>query len=144
MTTEDELAALTAGFFDAVSFAPGERPDYEAIRDLFIAQGLLIKNIGEPEIATVDEFIAPRQALVDSGELTEFEEGELAHRTEVFGNVAHRMSTYSKTGVQDGVRFEARGVISTQFVFTPSGWRMSAMAWDDERPGLVMPDRYEP
>ena len=144
MTTEDELAALTAGFFDAVSFAPGERPDYEAIRDLFIAQGLLIKNIGEPEIATVDEFIAPRQALVDSGELTEFEEGELAQVTELFGNVAHRMSTYFKRGVQGGVRFEARGVISTQFVFTPSGWRMSAMAWDDERPGLVMPDRYEP
>jgi hypothetical protein len=144
MTTEDELAALTAGFFDAVSFAPGERPDYEAIRDLFIAQGLLIKNIGEPEIATVDEFIAPRQALVDSGELTEFEEGELAQVTELFGNVAHRMSTYFKRGVQGGVRFEARGVISTQFVFTPSGWRMSSMAWDDERPGLVMPDRYEP
>lgn len=144
MTTEDELAALTAGFFDAVTFAPGERPDYHAIRDLFIAQGLLIKNIGEPEITTVDEFIAPRQALVDSGELTEFEEGELAQVTELFGNVAHRMSTYFKRGVQGGVRFEARGVISTQFVFTPSGWRMSSMAWDDERPGLVMPDRYEP
>jgi hypothetical protein len=144
MTTEDALAALTAGFFDAVSFRAGERPDYEAIRDLFIAQGLLIKNLGEPDIATVDEFIAPRQALVDSGELTEFEEGELAQVTELFGNVAHRMSTYFKRGVQGGVRFDARGVISTQFVFTPSGWRMSAMAWDDERPGLVMPVRYEP
>jgi len=144
MTTEDELAALTAGFFDAVSFEPGERPDYDAIRDLFIAQGLLIKNIGEPEIATVDEFIAPRQALVASGALTEFEEGELAHVNEVFGNVAHRMSTYFKRGVQGGTAFEARGVISTQFVFTPNGWRMSAMAWDDERPGLAMPDRYEP
>jgi hypothetical protein len=144
MTTEDALAALTAGFFAAVSFAPGERPDYDAIRDLFIDQGVLIKNIGTLEITTVDEFIAPRQALVDSGALTEFEERELAQITEVFGNVAHRMSTYSKRGVQGGVQFEARGVISTQFVFTPSGWRMSAMAWDDERPGLVMPDRYEP
>jgi hypothetical protein len=142
MTTEDELAALTAAFLDAVTFEPGERPGYDAIRDLFIEQGLLIKNVGEPEIATVEEFIAPRQALVDSGELTEFEERELAHVTEVFGNVAHRMSTYAKRGTQGGVRFEACGVISTQFVFTPSGWRMSAMAWDDERPGLVMPERY--
>ena len=144
MTTEDELAALTAAFLAAVTFAPGERPDYDAIRGLFIDQGVLIKNIGNLDITTVDEFIAPRQALVDSGALTEFEERELAHITEVFGNVAHRMSTYSKRGVQGGVPFEARGVISTQFVFTPSGWRMSAMAWDDERSGLVMPDRYEP
>ena len=144
MTTEDQLAALTAAFLDAVSFEPGERPAYAAIRDLFIDQGLLIKNVGTPDIATVDEFIAPRQALVDSGELTEFEERELAHVDEVFGNVAHRMSTYSKRGIQGGVRFEARGVISTQFVFTPSRWRMSAMAWDDERPGLTLPLRYEP
>jgi hypothetical protein len=144
MTTEDELAALTAAFFDAVSFEPGERPTYGAIGDLFIDRGLLIKSIGEPDIARVDEFIAPRQALVDSGELTAFEERELAHITEVFGNVAHRMSTYSKAGVQGGVRFEARGVISTQFVFTPNGWKMSAMAWDDERPGVALPASYEP
>jgi hypothetical protein len=144
MTTEDELAALLAGFFDAVSFTPGERPAYDAIRDLFIPQGLLIKDIGEPEITGVDEFIAPRRAVFDSGRLTEFEERELAHVTEVFGNVAHRMSTYSKSGVQDGRRFDARGVISTQFVFTPGGWRMSAMAWDDERPGVTFPARYEP
>jgi hypothetical protein len=139
MTTEDELAALTAAFFDAVSFVPGERPAYDAIRDLFIAQGVLIKNVGAAEITTVDEFIAPRQALVDSGALTEFEERELSARTEIFGNVAHRMSTYSKAGVQGGVRFAARGMISTQFVRMPAGWRMSAMAWDDERPGLTLP-----
>src|SRR4051794_12384949 len=144
MTTEDELAALTAGFFDAVSFEPGERPAYDTIRDLFIAQGLLIKNVGSMEIATVDEFIAPRQALVDSGALTEFEERELAYVNEVFGNVAHRMSTYFKRGVQGGVGFGARGVISTQFVLTSDGWRMSAMAWDDERPGLALPERYAP
>ena len=144
MTTEDELAALTAAFLDAVSFEPGASPAYAALRDLFIDQGVLIRNIGSYDIATVDEFIAPRQALVDSGELTEFEERELAHITEVFGNVAHRMSTYSKRGTQGGVQFEGRGVISTQFVFTPSGWRMSAMAWDDERPGLTLSDRYKP
>jgi hypothetical protein len=143
MTTEDQLAALTAAFLDAVSFEPGERPAYDAIRDLFIERGLLIKNVDVPEIATVDEFIAPRRALVDSGELTEFEELELAHVTEVFGNVAHRMSTYSKRGTQGGRTFAARGVISTQFVLTLSGWRMSSMAWDDERAGLVLPDRYE-
>jgi hypothetical protein len=127
-----------------VSFEPGERPAYDTIRDLFIDQAVLIRNIGSADITTVDEFIAPRQALVDSGVLTVFVERELAHRNEVFGNVAHRMSTYSKRGVQGGAQFEGRGVISTQFVFTPSGWRMSAMAWDDERSGLVMPDRYEP
>jgi hypothetical protein len=95
MSTEDELAALTAAFLRSVTFAPGERPDYEAIRKLFID-----------------------------------------------GDVAHRMSTYAKRGVRDGAAFAARGVISTQFVRTTDGWRMSSMAWDDERPGLPLPERY--
>ena len=31
-------------------------------------------------------------------------------------------------------------MITTQFVHMPSGWKMSTMAWDDERPSLSMED----
>ena len=80
------------------------------IRELFIPAGLLIKNSGAaPEICSVHEFITPRQALVDSGALTAFEEVEIAAITEAFGNVAHRTSTYEKRGIQDGVSFEPKG-----------------------------------
>ena len=82
--------------------------------------------------------------MVSAGELTRFREMELSETTEIFGNVAHRFSAYSKSGTMKGVPFEARGMISTQFIRTPQGWRMSAMAWDDERPGLSLPERYEP
>jgi hypothetical protein len=100
----------------------------------------LIKNTAQvPEISTVAQFIAPRQALVNSGELTRFKEWELSETTQIFGNIAHRYSVYGKAGTQGGKAFEARGVISTQFVKTPQGWKMSAMAWDDERPGLAIP-----
>jgi hypothetical protein len=34
-------------------------------------------------------------------------------------------------------------MVSTQFVKTPAGWKMSAMAWDDERPGLTLPSGFE-
>jgi hypothetical protein len=72
-----------------------------------------------------------------------FEEVEVADITEVFGNVAHRFSTYLKRGSMDGSAIRARGAISTQFIRTAQGWRMSSMAWDDERPGLVLPARYD-
>lgn len=135
-----ELDALAAAFFQAVSFEPGGAPPYGSIHGLFIDAGLLIKNTAStPEISTVAQFIAPRQALVDSGALTRFKEWELSETTQVFGNIAHRYSAYGKAGTQDGKAFEARGVISTQFIKTPGGWKMSAMAWDDERPGLSLP-----
>ena len=130
---------LIAAFLAAVSFEAGSRPDYARIRELFIPRGLLVSQRGE--VTDVEEFIAPRQATVDSGALTEFEETELTAVSEVFGNVGHRFSGYAKRGVLNGEPFSTRGVISTQFVRTEAGWRISAMAWDDEREGLTVPDR---
>ena len=139
-SVKHELDALAAAFFEAVSFEPGGAPPYGNIHGLFIEAGLLIKNTAStPEISTVAGFIAPRQALVDGGALTRFREWELSEHTQVFGNIAHRYSAYGKAGTQAGKDFEARGVISTQFIKTPEGWKMSAMAWDDERPGLSLP-----
>jgi hypothetical protein len=145
LNVKDELDRLTAEFFHAVSFESGEIPPYENIQTLFIEAGLLIKNSATtPEISTVRQFVAPRQAMVASGELTRFREFELSETTEIFGNIAHRFSAYEKSGTLKGLSFQARGMISTQFVLTPAGWKMSAMAWDDERPGLSIPDRHHP
>jgi hypothetical protein len=140
-----ELDRLTAEFFRAVSFESGETPPFENIYALFIETGLLIKNTASvPEISTVRQFIEPRQAVVRSGELSRFNEAELSETTEIFGNVAHRFNAYAKSGTLKGVPFKARGMISTQFVLTPAGWKISAMAWDDERPGLSISEHYAP
>jgi hypothetical protein len=144
LAVKTELDRLAAEFFRAVSFETGEAPSYQNIYALFIEPGLLIKNSGAtPEVASVRLFIEPRQAMVSAGQLTRFHEAELSETTEVFGNVAHRFSAYAKSGALNGVTFEARGMISTQFILTPAGWKMVAMAWDDERPGLSLADRYD-
>ena len=138
-----ELRGLIDEFFGAVSFEIGQRPAYARIRGLFIDGSRLIRNSSEvPEISSVDEFIASREKLFDSGALTSFEEIETAETTEIFGNIAHRLSTYEKRGTMQGETIEGRGVISTQFVRTPGGLKMSSMAWDDERPGLAIPARH--
>jgi hypothetical protein len=138
-SVKGELDRLTADFFRAVTFEADGAPQYDKIYALFIEAGLLIKNTGAtPEISSVREFIEPRAAMVRAGQLTRFREVELSETTVVFGNVAHRFSAYAKSGTMKGVPFEGRGMISSQFVLTPDGWKMSAMAWDDERPGLTL------
>ena len=134
---KSELGRLTSEFFRAVSFEAGSSPSYRSIRELFIERGLLIKNVSStPEISSVPEFIESREALVRSGTLTRFHESEISESTVIFGNVAHRFSAYVKSGTSSGTPFDARGMVTTQFIKTPGGWKMSAMAWDDERPGL--------
>lgn len=142
-SVESELKRLIDDFLDAVSFTPGQRPRYERIRELFVPEGHLIKASEQPpDISTPEQFIAPRQHMVDMGRLTSFRESELHSTTEVFGNIAHRLSMYEKTGVMSGAAFQAIGVISAQFILTSRGWKMSSMAWDDERPGLSLADRF--
>jgi hypothetical protein len=139
IAAKGEIDRLVAEFFRAVSFEAGETPSYQNICSLFIERGLLIKNSGAaPEVTSVREFIEPRQASVRTGALVRFNEAELYETTEIFGNVAHRFSAYAKSGTLNGIAFEARGMVATQFVLTPGGWRISAMAWDDERPGLTL------
>jgi hypothetical protein len=141
--TRTNLQTLIDEFFTAVSFQPGQIPTYAGIHKLFVEDGKLIKNTSAaPEVSTVDQFIASRQHLVDSGVLTSFQEIETAEITEVFGNIAHRFSAYTKRGTVNGTAIEGRGVISTQFIRTPNGWRMNSMAWDDERQDLTIPERY--
>src|SRR5262249_60234150 len=112
---------------------------YADLPDLFLAGAVLIMNSGaSPEISTVEEFVRSRRAAFDRGELRSFEETELAERTELFGNIAHRFSPYRKRALTDRGAIDTRGAISTQFVRTADGWRISSMAWDDERPGLEL------
>jgi hypothetical protein len=129
------LADLMGSFLRSVSFEAGGRPAYRDLCELFIPAARLIRNSGAaPEVSTIDEFITERQAAFDSGELTSFEEAELSATTEMFGNVAHRFSPYAKRGATRSGPIDTRGAISTQFIRTPKGWRISSMAWDDERP----------
>src|SRR5262249_34557124 len=51
--------------------------------------------------------------------------------------VAHRVVVYATSGTPNGVPFDARG-IDLDAVHSHTGWNMSAMAWDDERPGLCL------
>ena len=134
---ESDVAAigeLLTTFLCAVSFGEGGKPSYGDLPDLFIPSARLIRNSGSvPDISTVEEFVRSRQDAVDAGELTSFDETELSETIEVFGNVAHRFSEYAKRGTTDCGPIDVRGAISTQFIRTPDGWRISSMAWDDER-----------
>ncbi|MEU9181555.1 GNAT family protein [Streptomyces sp. NPDC048550] len=127
-----ELDRLMGVFVGAFTNTGDRRPDLGVIRDVFIPQGRIIANVGdEPVIYDLDAFIEPRQKMLTDGTLTEFSEWEVTERTEIFGSIAHRFSAYRKSGFHNGRWFEGSGHKTTQFVRTPSGWKMSSLAWDD-------------
>jgi len=127
------LAALMADFFAAVSFKPGNRPDYKRIQTLVVPACRFVNASADPpEFVDLAGFIVPRQRSVDALELTAFEEVETSAATHVFANIGQRWSAYTKRGTRHGQDFSASGFVSTQFVLLDGAWLITSMAWDDE------------
>jgi hypothetical protein len=129
-----EVSRLAAAFFAAFTSAPDCAERLRDLRQLFLPGAIIVRTCGlEPAVYGIDDFIAPRQALLSSGSLADFREWEVDERTDVFGDIAQRLSRYAKEGVHEGTAFTGRGTKTLQFVRTSDGWRISAVAWDDER-----------
>jgi uncharacterized protein YndB with AHSA1/START domain len=145
MSDQEAIQDVVARFFAAFVSGPDSGGRLAELRRLMLPQAVIIRTCGgEPTVYDVDSFIAPRQQLLESGNLLGFREWEVQGRTEVFGDIAQHFCSYAKTGVQQGAPFSARGMKALQLVRTVVGWRISAVAWDDERDGLTLGQAWVP
>jgi hypothetical protein len=71
----------------------------------------------------------------------DFFEVEVARRVERFGHIAQVFSTYESRRTPDGEPF-TRGINSIQLMFDGARWWVLSIAWDTEREGQPLPERY--
>ena len=134
------LDQVTADLYDTFGNKNGKAPDLDRLHGLFLPACVISKVVGPTaEIQGLHEFIEQRRPLLSGGRLVDFAEWETGEHTWACGNVAGRCSLYAKSGVLDGVAFSTRGIKNLQFVRWNGGWRISALAWDDERVDLTIP-----
>ncbi|MFC8430149.1 DUF4440 domain-containing protein [Streptomyces sp. NPDC057253] len=129
--SKSELDAVTAEFFGAFDNRGGRTADVGRVRRLVLPEGVIVKTGPEFTVYSVEEFIEPRLRLLTEGRLVEFSEWETSERTEIAGDIASRVGTYRKSGILDGEPFDGAGTKTIQFVRTPEGWRIAALAWYD-------------
>lgn len=129
--SKSELDAVTAEFFGAFENRGGKTADVGRVRRLVLPEGVIVKTGPEFTVYTVEEFIEPRLRLLTEGRLVEFSEWETSERTDIAGDIASRVGAYRKSGILDGEPFEGGGTKTIQFVRTPEGWRIAALAWYD-------------
>ena len=126
---ESVVGRFFAGFVSGADSAAA----IAGLREVLHPRAVIVRTCGqEPEVYDVDGFIAPREALLASGELTDFREWPTSGRTDVFGDIAQHWCTYAKSWRQGGEQVSGAGVKSLQLVRTDRGWRISAIVWDDE------------
>jgi len=128
--------------YAAISFKQGETPNYDSIKFAFIPQAQTINYIGDTaQILSIDDFVKAFKNYVETSKIQSFTEQEIYGRTDEFGNIAQRISTY-KNYVNSLDVVKERGVNSFQLIKTPQGWKVSSLIWNVEKPGLSIPGYY--
>lgn len=148
----DTVEHLVASIYDVISGPPGRPRDWDRFRSLFLPDGRL--GVVRPDLAvtrnepahkgdavfvTPDTYAARNDPYFKTNGF--FERG-IANRVEEFGNLVHVWSTYeSRHAMTDSKPF-ARGVNSFQIVHARGRYWIASIMWDDERPGLTLPEKY--
>lgn len=131
---ETEIETLVRAFFSAFAAGPEAAARLDDLRRIMLPGATIVRTCGLPvEVYDVESFIAPRLALLTSGEITEFEEWPEPGRIDVFGDIAHWWGAYGKRWRSGGELHTGDGMKTMSFVRTAAGWRISSAAWDDER-----------
>ena len=155
-TTDDaaKIADLTKRLYQAVTFEKGQHPPLDSIRTMFLKNGQIINNTGpKPAIFTVNSFISAAKKQFKTGleavkkqpekkATLAFSEKEIAAKTDIFGQIAQRFSTYSASFTPDDPNSYAKGINSIQFVKVNGEWKVASLIWNDETPTLKIPAEY--
>ena len=137
-----KIGELTNSLYSCISFRQGEKPDLARLKDLFIKEGMLINNNDDPLIFTIDQFADAIDYQISAGSLKSFSEREIAERTEIFGKIAHRFSTYEARFDPDDPEPLTVGINSIQFIKAGDSWLVSCLVWNDEAEDRKIPEKY--
>ncbi len=133
MSDASEIDARVRAFYAAFDNRGGQAPATDALRDLFMPEGRVTKVSAEGVVTwTVDEFIAPRAAMLTDGTLVDFHEWEVEAETIVTGDIASRRSVYRKAGTLNGEPYAGEGRKFIQLCREDGRWRILSVLWQDD------------
>lgn len=134
---------LTQALYKSISFKKGGRPDLQRLRTLFYKGGRLANCNGDlPQEFSVQQFIDVVEGQIETGNLAFFQEKEVAHKTELFGKIAHRFSTYEAYNDESDSEPVSTGINSIQFIQVEDRWYVYSMVWNDQAQGRMIPAKY--
>lgn len=148
----DTVDHLVTSLYDVISGAAGKPRDWDRFRSLFLPDGRL--GVIRPESPATQDAPARKGDVVfltpdmyvqrdDPYFMTHgFFERSIANRVEVFGNLVHVWSTYESRHAEHDRQPFARGINSIQIVYAQGRFWIASILWDEERPGMALPEKY--
>lgn len=134
-----EVVELT---YRVSSFEDAGTADPEAFRTPFTPTATLsFTRGGELMELSVDEYVELRRGLLESGEVQSLDEWEIVGKTDHFGDIAHRMSSYA-VRINGSDELAERGMMSFQLMKIGGQWKVHSLTWHTESAETPLPARY--
>lgn len=131
--------SIVDAMYASMSFERGERPDWQLQSEVFAGSARLVR-VNDDGVFEFDpgSFRRNFEAMIDSGSMPSFWEGEIWRQTFELGDVAQVLSAYEMRTCRGG-QLIARAVKSIQLYRSEGTWRISAMLWRREGREIVVP-----
>lgn len=146
MDRHEELEAIDRVIVDlyrSICFEKGETPPLELLRQVFMPGAKMINNdADDPAIRTPEDYIEGFMGFMEELQFESFHEIEIAHRTDLFGKIAQRFSTYETRLSLDDAEPLNTGINSIQLIKTNGEWRITCMVWNNQTPKRPIPEQY--
>jgi hypothetical protein len=148
----DTVDHLVSSLYDVISGPAGKPRDWDRFRSLFLPDGRL--GVVRPESSATKDaparkgdavFLTPEVYVQRDDPYFQthgFFERSIANRFEEFGNLVHVWSTYESRHAEHDSQPFTRGINSIQIVRAQGRFWVASILWDEERPGLTLPEKY--
>lgn len=139
------IEGIITALYESISGPAGAPRDWPRLRSLLTPDARLMPTgrradgTGVRRSWTVEEYIAAAGPGLERGG---FFEREIGHRTDRFGNIVQRFSSYeSRRAATDPQPF-ARGINSIQLWHDGSRWWIVTILWEQESASVPIPPEY--
>lgn len=141
-TDEADIKLAVDNAYKSLGFSAGSQPAFDSIQYAFIPQAQLINFIADTaQILSIGDFVKAYKNYVETSKVQSFKEEEIYGRTDQYGKIAQRISSY-RTYINRTDMPAERGVNSFQLIKTKNGWKVSSIIWDIESKNLPIPRTY--
>lgn len=136
--------AVLSALYGALTFPEGGAPDLALFRSLYLPDALCVRVNPDDSIDRWDigGFIASFRERLRNGSIKSFHESEIARSEDTYGRLARARSVYRKGINISDPKAMMRGFNELQLVCRDGRWRISSIAWMDERPGMPLPGEW--
>ena len=126
---------LMQRFYEVISFAEGDEPDWEGMSALFSRHARITRVTPEGiDHLDVPGFQDLVRELLEVGAFTSFYEHEIARRVDPYGGIVHVASAYETKISLRARDFLHRGVNSLQLIVESGEWKILSLCWDEHAP----------